>query len=192
MTKYNEEIQAIRANMALEKANTANTAATDVDKKIKDNKYAETLGGLTTAMGTSEDAITSETVNGKINAAQSDYDNANETLKNLRASSMNANKSKDLLSAIRDAQKKVNSAKEALVEAKAAAASADNYKLWATKQIYFDEIINNYCDTFGTYDINIDFSLLRNCYANGVYKYYCVGAPILTDYKKIGEYFKKK
>ena len=135
MTKYNEEIQAIRANMALEKANTANTAATDVDKKIKDNKYAETLGGLTTAMGTSEDAITSETVNGKINAAQSDYDNANETLKNLRASSMNANKSKDLLSAIRDAQKKVNSAKEALVEAKAAAASADNYKLWADELI---------------------------------------------------------
>ena len=67
----------------------------------------------------------------------------------------------------------------------------DNYKLWATKQIYFDEIINTYCETFGSYDINIDLTLLRNCYANGVFKYYSDGAPVLTDYKKIGEYFKK-
>lgn len=67
----------------------------------------------------------------------------------------------------------------------------DNYKLYATGQIFFDEIINNYCDTFITYDINIDFSLLRKCYVNGVYKYYSDGAPILTDYKKIGEYFSK-
>lgn len=67
----------------------------------------------------------------------------------------------------------------------------DNYKLWLTKQIYFDEIINIYCETFGAYDTNIDLTLLRNCYANGVFKYYCDGRPILTDYKKIGDYFKK-
>ena len=66
-----------------------------------------------------------------------------------------------------------------------------NYKLWVAKQICFDEIINTYCETLRTYDINIDLTLLRNCYANGVFKYYGDGAPILTDYKKIGEYFKK-
>ena len=62
----------------------------------------------------------------------------------------------------------------------------------ANGKVDFDEIINNFCDTFRECNINIDISLLRNCYANGVFKYYSDGAPLLTDYKKIGEYFKKK
>ena len=125
MTSYNEKMQVVRANAARLDVQSAATTAKTVKADQSANQL--TVDNIKTEV---------EAASSKIDTATTTYNTAKNKLDGLKAAVKDKSISNADLSALKAAiaaaQAKVDSAKDALKEAKAAAASAENYKNWAT------------------------------------------------------------